>query len=238
VAEHVSDKFRRRYPSIPDDHIHVIYNAADTDLFLPRPGCRPTGTVHISYHSLWEEPKGVFDLLAAVELLEQRRDDFRVHLAGSATFEGSGERQRQTQERVESWAARLKTVDLVGPLQHHQLAEHLRQMDIGVFPSSHEDPFPLAPIEMMASGIPVVAYDIGGVREAIEQGRSGLLVPSKDVRALATSIEALMGNSQLRLEIGAAARRRVERHFTWDRHAEGLLAIYEQIIKRNRDWRR
>ncbi len=233
-ARHIADKLANRYPRLPDSHIHVLYNAADVNLFRPAPDRLSDGLVHLDYHSLWEEPKGIFDLLQAVELLESKRQDFRLHLVGSALFEGAGPQQEADQRRVEEWAAKLQTVEIVGPLTHPQLAEHLRRMDIGVFPSNHEEPFGNAAVEIMASGLPVVAFDIGGPREIVVEGQTGFLVENKNVPKLAQALERLIENPQLRWEMGQKARKRVEQHFTWDRHVDKLLEIYEQMVRENR----
>jgi glycosyltransferase involved in cell wall biosynthesis len=233
VAHHIADKFRDRYPDLPAENVHVLYNAVDETLFAPPLMPPDSAVVNITYHSLWEEPKGVFELLQAAELLEQKRKDFRVYLVGSALFEGAGAEQQETQRRVEEWAGRLSTVELVGPLNHPDLAVHLKRMHIGAFPSNHEDPFPLVPLEMMAAGLPVVAFDLGGPKEAIVDGQTGFLVPNKDVSALAAALERLIDNEQLRREMAVKARRHVEQNFTWDRHIERLLEIYEQITQGN-----
>ena len=231
-ARHIADKLLRRYPNLPESHVHVLYNAADTELFRPGDHRAPDGLVHLTYHSLWEQAKGTFDLLQAVELLEAERQDFRLHLVGSALFEGAGDKEHEVQRQVEAWAARLSTVDIVGPLDHPSLARHLQGMDVGVFPSNHEDPFPLVPVEMMAAGLPVVAFAIGGAKESVVDEETGLLVESGNVVALAQAIERLLDSPELRLRMGEKARERVERHFTWDRHVDTLLGIYETMLRR------
>ncbi len=232
-AQHIADKLADLYPAIPDSHLHVLYNAADTMLFQPRATSEQSLLVHLTYHSLWHELKGIFELLQAVELLEAKRQDFRLHLVGSALFEGGGGDQQAVQLRVEDWARRLRTVELTGPLTHPQLAAHLQGMDIGVFPSNHEEPFGNVVVEMMASGLPVVAFDIGGPKEIIVHGETGFLVENKNVTKLAQALETLIDNAQLRRQMGEAGRRRVERYFTWDRHVDKLMEIYEQIIRQN-----
>jgi glycosyltransferase involved in cell wall biosynthesis len=232
-ARHIADKFANLYPGLPETHLHVLYNAADTELFHPGPTRPAGGPVQLTFHGLWEEPKGIFDLLAAVELLESKRQDFQLHLVGSALFEGDSPEARAAQRRVEEWAGRLRTVRLVGPLSHPQLAAHLQQMDVGVFPSNHEEPFGNVVVEMMAAGLPVVAYDLGGPREIILEGETGLLVENKHVRKLAAALETLLDNPELRARLGERGRQRVEQCFTWDRHVDQLLGIYEQIMRRD-----
>jgi glycosyltransferase involved in cell wall biosynthesis len=104
---------------------------------------------------------------------------------------------------------------------------------VGVFPSNHEEPFGNVVVEMMAAGLPVVAYDLGGPREIILEGETGLLVENKHVRKLAAALETLLDNPELRARLGERGRQRVEQCFTWDRHVDQLLGIYEQIMRRD-----
>ena len=122
---------------------------------------------------------------------------------------------------------------LIGHIAHADLPTLLQQTDIGCVPSIYEDPFPLVPLEMMAAGLPVVAFDLGGPKEAIVDGQTGFLVPNKDVSALAAALERLIDNEQLRREMAVKARRHVEQNFTWDRHIDQLLQVYELIHRSN-----
>ena len=106
----------------------------------------------------------------------------------------------------------------------------LREMDIGVVPSTYAEPFALVPLEMMACGLPVVAYNIGGMKEAIVDGETGFFVENKNHQELSIAIEKLLDNSNLRTSMGKSARQRVEKYFSWERHIEQLLGIYDRIL--------
>jgi glycosyltransferase involved in cell wall biosynthesis len=97
--------------------------------------------------------------------------------------------------------------------------------------ASRRDPFPLAVLEAMACGVPVVATAVGGIPEQLA-GDAGRLVPPDDPRAIADALLELIGDSALRDRLGRAGRQRVEREFTLERQAEGLHAAYLRTLAR------
>jgi glycosyltransferase involved in cell wall biosynthesis len=97
---------------------------------------------------------------------------------------------------------------------------------------SHWEGFPRSILEAMRAGLPVVASDVGGVRESVLQGQTGFVVPPQDVGALSARLETLLGDPGLRARLGAAGRRRYEQHFTFERMFEETLAVYSALTRR------
>jgi glycosyltransferase involved in cell wall biosynthesis len=95
--------------------------------------------------------------------------------------------------------------------------------------SSVSEGTPLFIFESMAQGRAVVSTAVGGVPEVIEDGRSGLLVPPGDPRALASALESLLRDSSRREAIAAGGRERL-REFTPERAAERFAALYEELL--------
>lgn len=111
VAEHVKKSYMERYPELPEDRLHVLHNAADTDLFKPSEKKNVRREVILAYCSLWEEPKGIFDLLSAARMLKERGVKFRINLAGSPFFEaGNVENAEEVDRKVRKEAAELENV--------------------------------------------------------------------------------------------------------------------------------
>lgn len=85
-------------------------------------------------------------------------------------------------------------------------------------------------LDAMACGIPVVGTRAGGIPEAIEHGRNGLLVRPNHADELAAAIIDLLKNPALRAQLGAAGRQRVENEFSVEKMVEGTLAVYERRL--------
>ena len=103
---------------------------------------------------------------------------------------------------------------------------YLSAGDVYVFPSRYEG-FPVAPLEAMACGLPLVATDVQGMREILPDGQEsgGLLVPRDDVAGLAAGLAALLDNAQLRERLGRAARHRVESAFSLEATGKQLRSL-------------
>jgi glycosyltransferase involved in cell wall biosynthesis len=90
--------------------------------------------------------------------------------------------------------------------------------------------FGIVNVEAMACGTPVIASDIEGIRDIIESGKSGILVPPDDPIKLAEAIQFLLDNDDIRIKFGAEGRKKVEKEFSWDVIVARLLEIYKEII--------
>jgi glycosyltransferase involved in cell wall biosynthesis len=106
--------------------------------------------------------------------------------------------------------------------------EAFRRSSIAVVPSVWAEPFGIVVIEAMAGGTPVVASNIGGIPEIIEDGVSGLLVPPSDASALRQALHELIADPPRRLAMGEQARRRSEA-FTAGRVVPSIERQYGQL---------
>jgi glycosyltransferase involved in cell wall biosynthesis len=228
-AKHVREGFVATYPDIPQDQLHVLYNGIDSEAFKPSVLPRKPGPVRFSFHGRWVEHKGVLPLIQAVKLLETRGLEFECHLAGSPDI-GTSEAGSGTYAReIEQALTGTKSVHRRGAIPYRELPGFLNEIDFGVVPSIYPDPFPLAPLELMACGKPVAAFRTGGLAEMIEDGRTGLLAEPYDPAQLADRIERLLISPSERTAMGKAARAAIEARFTWERHIDVLLRIYGQV---------
>jgi glycosyltransferase involved in cell wall biosynthesis len=107
-------------------------------------------------------------------------------------------------------------------------AELLPGFDVFCLPSRSEG-FPLSIVEAMFAARPVVATDVGSVREAVDEGRTGFVVPPDDVSALRDALDQLVCNRELRRRMGDAGRQRALQGFTSAVMARGFEQLYEEI---------
>ena len=113
----------------------------------------------------------------------------------------------------------------LGFVAHDELNRLYRRAGVVVLPSRQEG-LPVALLEAMAHGCPVVATSVGGIPQLVEDGRTGLLVPPGDPAALRTAIEALLDDPELGRQLGQAARERVAALCSWERVTDATLAAY------------
>lgn len=90
--------------------------------------------------------------------------------------------------------------------------------------------FPISILEAMRAGLPVVASDVNGVREAVSHWSTGFTVPPGDVAAFRERLELLLTDVSLRERMGAASRRRYEQEFTVDRMLQRVAEVYRQAV--------
>ncbi len=117
-------------------------------------------------------------------------------------------------------------VDFLGWQSSDQLRQQYAEANLFLFPSRHEG-MPNAVLEAMASGLPVIATRIAGNEELVLDGETGALVPVQNVEALRKSLRGLLSRRSVCEKMGAAARRRVEEAFGWQRVADEYQTILE-----------
>jgi len=148
------------------------------------------------------EKKGVSVLLAALRLLNETGYD--LHLVGDGPL-----RSQLTSESSGLSAS------FVGALEREALAAEYGAASIAVFPSvaaasGDQDGLPVALLEAMSTGCAIVASDLPGLRDAVEDGKSGLLTPPGSAEELAKALGRLLHDPQLRDRLGQAAATRAE----------------------------
>jgi glycosyltransferase involved in cell wall biosynthesis len=163
--------------------------------------------------------KGLVCLLEAVRTLPQ------VHVV----IAGDGPQRDELMTRARDLGL-ADRVDFLG--QRDDVPQLLACSDIVASPSFNEG-FPLAVLEAMAAEKPIVATRVGGTREAIVDGHSGLLIPPGDPAALAAAVGRLLNDPSLAARLARAARARVEESFSSTRMVEQVTDVYEELLLRS-----
>ena len=107
-------------------------------------------------------------------------------------------------------------------------ADHLRELAVYVLPSSWEA-FPIGVLEALACGVPQVATDVGGTREAVAP-ETGVLIAPRDPDALADAVIELLRDPRRRARMAEASKRRHAEHFTTERMVAATAAVYEEVL--------
>ena len=114
-----------------------------------------------------------------------------------------------------------------GFVPHDELQGLYARAAVVACPSRREG-FGVACLEAMAHGRPVVASAVGGLRDLVADGKTGLLVPPRDPAALRAALERLLGDPELRRRLGAAGRERARERFSWPAVTDATLAAYAE----------
>ena len=215
---------------IDPGRIRVIPNGVDCHQFSPpsvgerrearaRLGIPPDGALAVFAGRLAED-KGIGYLLDAWRSIEQNfaGEPWTLVVAGAAL--GSN-RYRERGERELRSARFLGRVPDVHPLLH--------AADVLVLPSLSEGLSNIV-LEAMATGLPVVGTAIGGLREQIEDGVTGLLVAPRDADALVQALMTLLREPERRAKMGAAARIRVEQRYSLASMVDAYEDLYDRLV--------
>ncbi len=124
---------------------------------------------------------------------------------------------------------RARVPGAVGFVPPGELGPWYERAAVVVAPSRREG-YGVVPREAMAWARPVVATAVGGLVDAVEDGVTGLLVPPGDAAALRSAVERLLGDAELRVRLGAAAREKAQRELSFDVAAERLQAVYDEAL--------
>ena len=208
------------------------------------PNCIPVRQYRtsLSAREAWREREGISRnervLLSVARFAPQKNHELLIrafaivaatHKDARLVLAGRGELQEQT----ERFTATLGIRDRVKFLGlRTDVPDVMAAADIFVLSSDFEGN-PLAVMEAMAAGLPVVSTAVGGVPELIEDGKQGLLVKAGDVEALADRLASLLANDAERLRMGQAAACRAQRDFDIGIMAARYSALYEQLLRKS-----
>jgi len=217
---------------VPTTQVSQIYNGVDAQRFHPEPRQRaPIADCPFRDPDLW--------LVGAVGRMHAVKDPLnlaRAFIQALKADPASHERLRliivgEGPLRGEA----LALLDRAGvaekawlPGERGDIPEILRGLDCFVLPSLAEG-ISNTLLEAMASGLPVIATEVGGNRELVESGRTGELVPAADSEALARRIVAYLRDPGLARATGRAGRQRIERQFTLEAMVQNYQRLYDRL---------
>lgn len=203
----------------PGARTRVIPNPAPT--VKPWRGKMANDAPMLLFLGAMVEKKGVFDLLQAAALLRDRHPRLRLVFGGTGV---ALERLKQRAREL-NMATRVEFPGWVDAATRDAL---LREANAFVLPSYYEG-LPMSILEAMAMGTPVVASDVGGIPEVIENGVDGLLVGPGDVPALAAALDRLVADAALGESLAMAAQWKIERCYASERVLERVEDIYREV---------
>ncbi|MEI6804068.1 MAG: TIGR04063 family PEP-CTERM/XrtA system glycosyltransferase [Burkholderiales bacterium] len=225
---------------IASERITVIPNAVDVESFRFNLPCDPQlrrtlgldGALVLGFVGSFYHYEGLHLLLQVAQRMLVRHPQVRVLLVGGGPEEG----------RLRAQATALGLQDRVlftGRVAHAEVERYYALIDMLVYPRLPlrltDLVTPLKPLEAMAQGKLVVASDVGGHRELIRHGETGVLFDAGDAAALERALYALLAQPERWSVMRDQARRFVEVERTWSASIDGYRAVYQRAMQRRQD---
>jgi glycosyltransferase involved in cell wall biosynthesis len=188
-------------------------------------GPAPRRIVTVAGGGKLDERKGVVDVIRALGRVPGAE---LVVVGGPPDRELAGDPQVTSLRAVSARCGVAERVRFVGAVPRDEMPRWYRSADLVVCASWYE-PVSLAPLEAMASGVPVVATAVGAFQDTIVDGLTGVLVPPHDPAALARAMRGVLADPILRMGYAAAALDRARQCYAWERVTRRLAAEYAEL---------
>lgn len=231
VSDDVKASILKTIGPIPEDKITIICNSVDVRRYQ-----RSVDKVHIRRQlglaenarlmaavATFKTQKGHRYLIEAVQSVIPHFPDLHILLIGD------GELREELQAQTRK-AGLDEHIHFLGFRQ--DIPDLLAASDYFVLPSLWEG-LPMALVEAMAAGLPIVATEVSGTKQVMVSGETGLLVPPGDARQLAEAMSYLLSQPEQAKVMSEVAKQRVERYFGAKKQAEDHMALYERERKRS-----
>lgn len=212
----------REHYALQKDNIPVIHTGVDTALFSPRPVPKETRPTVIFVGRITPN-KGIETLLDACTRLTAEIPDLQLRVVGRGDPEFVGRLLQKAPPRL---------LDMPGFVSGSALAEQFSRAHVFAAPSVYEGGPGFVYLEAMACGLPAIGCSGSGVSEIIENGRTGLLVPPKDVDRLTGALREVLGNEPKRRALGEAARQFVLEHADREKCLDQIEQFYQEVVSR------
>lgn len=207
-----------------DRHVEIIPNGVDIKRFSPKN--KPLekycdGKLNILFTGRIEKRKGLIYLIQAYKLLKKKYTGIRLIVVGRGPL--------LTHHRKYIIKHRIRGIHFEGFVSTEILPRYFATADIFCSPALFGESFGIVLLEAMAAGKPVVAFDISGYRDVVDNNVDGLLAQPKDIHSLALKLEQLIKNMKLREKLGQNGLKKA-RNFTWKKVAAQNIKFYKKIL--------
>jgi glycosyltransferase involved in cell wall biosynthesis len=225
----------RQLPASLQSRVTVILNGVDTDMFHPQIDGGPVRQElgipkddlvigHLARLTPW---KGQHYLIEAFARIADKHPNASLLLVGAPLFDNDS-----YQRKLKGLVAQLgleSRVRFAG--YRHDTPQVLAAMDVFGFTSIEKDTSPLALLSAMSCGLPIVAFDIAGVREVMSNDNDVRLAPVEDIEALSIALSDVIADPKLRRDLGTAARRLALSEFSIDKCAEKIEEVFRIALE-------
>ena len=219
-----SQAIKKNFESVGADKVEVIPNGIDLKRFENLQRKPHSGFVVMTIARL-EKVKGVEYLIRALATPALRRSaGIRLSVIGDGS-------ERKNLERLVAKLGLTEKVKFLGEVPNQKIPEHLAGADCFVLPSLKEG-FGIAVLEAWAAGLPVIGSNVGGIKELIEDGKTGILVEPGDPEAIAKAILKIYKQSEAGPIRNNLAMTRLFR-YDWGKIGERVFKVYQKCLVKN-----
>lgn len=209
-------------PFIPSNKIFVVPNGVDIDV----PKSQPQDKFTILCLSNLQRNKGIKEIIEAVNLLPNEiKENLQLNIVGSWRHEGFEEECRSA---VESNDLPIKFFSSVSGNDKFQMYVN---SDLFLFTPNAPEGHPWVIVEALAAGLPIISTDQGAIIESVIDGHNGFIVPSNSPSDIAKRVQEIVGDTELRLEMGKNSRKKYENEFTETRMVKKLALAIKRTIE-------
>lgn len=219
----ITHQVKKMYSNFFDEEkICVIPLGVDIDLFKPSDENTPKGDPELLFAGYLYKLKGVEFLIKAMPIVMEKYKNIKLRIIGNGP-------DKQPLQKLAETLKISKNVTFEGFAPHTQMPKYYQQCDIFCFPTLGE-PFGKAIIEAMACAKPVVATNIGGSAEIIQNKKTGILIEPGRSDLLANEILDLLNDGKQMKTIGSNARKLVAQKYSWEKIAVTYHQLYSKLL--------
>jgi glycosyltransferase involved in cell wall biosynthesis len=198
----------------------IVPNIVDLARF--RPGTRSAGRLHVIVTRNLED---VYDIPTAIQAFAVIHDQFAC---ATLSIAGSGPKLHGLQELCRNLGI-VASVTFTGQLDGEQMSQLYAGADLLLNPSL-ADNLPVSILEALASGVPIISTDVGGISFLVENERTGLLVPPRDADAMASAALRLLRDDELFARLRANGLRTAQA-YSWPEVRDRLFKVYRAALR-------
>lgn len=195
-----------------------VFKAVDVDSFFNK------DEIVIGTVKTLEEKYGIEYLIEAFAIVSHKYKDKNLKLL----IVGGGSQEYYLKDLASTLDIEKNTI-FTGKIPYVDVVMYHNMLSVFVSVSNSES-FGVAVIEASACGKPVVVSDVGGLPEVVENGVTGFVVPAKNVKEIASAIEKLILDDEMRCTMGLNGRKRVKKLFEWNNNVKQMICIYKETI--------
>lgn len=210
---------------VPQEKIRFMTNFFDGSIFNGVKRQAKSNGKSILFLSRFAKEKGVFETLEAFNLLSSEFPDAKL------VFAGDGPEKRSMKKKVEEYGIESR-VEFVGYVRGASKAQVLLDSDIFILPTYGEG-CPVALLEAMAAGLPIITCPVGGISDIFVDGENGIFLPKLSPSDIAYSIRYLLQNPSLRSSISENNRQYAWENFEVNLVTRKLEKIYAEVVSQN-----